>query len=72
MPRQFGITRTLYAPKTYKFVFDYFLRQKLGFLCGAVVKNLPVNAGAAQDASLNTVFLPGEPHGQRSLAGYSP
>ena len=52
----------------------------------AVVKNLPVSAGAAKDTSLNTglgrslekgmapstAFLPGELHGQRSLAGYSP
>ena len=46
-----------------------------------MVKNLPANAG---DASLGwedpleegiqptLVFLPGEFHGQRSLAGYSP
>ena len=51
-----------------------------------VVKNHPANAGQARDAvpSLGREdlwrrarqpaagFLPGEPHGQRSLAGYSP
>ena len=31
-----------------------------------MVKNLPANAGATPG------FLPGELHGQRSLAGYSP
>ena len=45
-------------------------------------KNLPVNAGNVRDAGSipgsgrslekGTVFLPGESHGQRSLAGYSP
>ena len=44
-----------------------------------VVKNLPANAGDIRDVSLipwrrawqpTTVFMPGEPHGQRSLAGY--
>ena len=54
---------------------------------GAVVKNLPANAGYTGDAGLipgsgrpqwgrkwqsTPVFLPGEFHGQRSLAGYSP
>ena len=57
------------------------------FPCGAVVKNLPANARDARDmASIPgsgrslgegngnppPVFLPGESHGQRSLAGYSP
>ena len=53
-----------------------------------VVKNLPANAGDTRDTSLipgsgrssgevngwqpTPVFLPGESHGQRSLAGYSP
>ena len=50
-------------------------------------KNLPANAGSIRDAALipfvgkipwsrkwqpTPVFLPGEFHGQRSLAGYSP
>ena len=53
---------------------------------GSVVKNPPVNAGDKGDMGLipgsgrspgegngNTiVFLPGKPHGQRRLAGYSP
>ena len=52
-----------------------------------VVKNLPVNAGDImrrgfdlwagkipwrRSWQLTPVFLPGESHGQRSLAGYSP
>ena len=46
-----------------------------------VVKNPPANAGDARDVGLilnpwcrqlTPVFLPGECHGQRSLAGYSP
>ena len=52
-----------------------------------MVKNLLANAGDARDAGLipasgrspeggngnmNPVFMPGEFHGQRSLAGYSP
>ena len=54
-----------------------------GFPGGSVVKNLPANA---EDVGLNLgskipwkrkwqptpVFLPGESHGQRSLAAYSP
>ena len=53
-----------------------------------VTKNLPAGAGVTGDAGLipgfgkspgegygnppSPVFLPGESHGQRSLAGYSP
>ena len=46
-----------------------------------VVKNLPAHAGDIRDVASNPrrrkwqptpVFLPGESHGQRSLAGYSP
>ena len=50
-----------------------------------VLKNPPANAGDIKDASSipglgrspeeghgTPVFLPGEPHGQRSLVGYSP
>ena len=48
-----------------------------------VVKNLPANAGDTNFIpgsgipwrrawQVIPVFLPGEPHGQRSLAGYSP
>ena len=49
---------------------------------GAVVKNLPANAGDIRDMGSKIlwkrpwqptpVFLPGESYGQRSLAGYSP
>ena len=40
---------------------------------GAVVKNSPANTGNARRKWQPTpVFWPGESHGQRSLAGYSP
>ena len=56
-----------------------------GFPGGSVVKNLPANAGATEDAGSTLelgrfpwrkkwqptpVFLPGKFHGQRSLVGY--
>ena len=59
----------------------------VAFPGGIVVKNLPVNAGDTRDARSipglgrfrwrkawqpTPVFLPGESHGPRSLAGYSP
>jgi len=47
-----------------------------------VVKSLPANAGDKRHGfgkmpwwrawQLTSVFLPGESHGQKSLAGYSP
>ena len=52
-----------------------------------MVKNLPANTGDTRDSGLilelgrfpwrrewqpTSVFFPGESHGQRSLAGYSP
>ena len=60
---------------------------ELGFPGGAVVKNLPANAGDPRD--LDSIpgsgrspgggngnpfqyFLPGQSHGQASLVGYSP
>ena len=61
--------------------------QGMGFPSVLVVKNTPANAGDIRDAGLisglgrssgegngnpHSVFLPGESHGQRSLAGYSP
>ena len=62
-------------------------RMKLGFPGGAVVKNLPANAGDAGDSGFcswvgkipwrrkwqsTPAFMPGKFHGQRSLVGYSP
>ena len=57
----------------------------MGFPGGTVVKNLPANAGDTGDVGSipgsgkipwrrkwQPVFLPGESHGQRSLAGYGP
>ena len=60
---------------------------KVGFPGGAVIENPPANAGNARDIGSiprserfswsrkwqpTQVFLPGEFHGQRSLAGCSP
>ena len=56
------------------------------FPCGTLVKNLPgmletdIGCGihgwgrspGGGNGNPLTVFLPGKPHGQRSLAGYSP
>ena len=62
-------------------------RTWVGFPCSSVVKNPPANAGDAGDVGsfpgsekipwrrkwqATPVFLPGESHGQRSLATYSP
>ena len=59
----------------------------MGFPGALVVKNPPANAGAIRKCAFNPwvgkipwrrawqptpVFLPGESHGQRSLAGYDP
>ena len=65
------------------FIFYRFILKYLGFLGGSVVKNLPANAGVA--GSIPGCDSGGEgngyplqysclenPHGQRSLAGYSP
>ena len=58
-----------------------------GFSGGSVLKNPPANAGDAREEDLipgsgrspevghgnpRPVSLPGNPHGQRRLAGYSP
>ena len=67
------------------YIYIYIYRLPRGHL---VVKNLPANAGELRDAGLisglerfpwrkawqpTPIFLPGESHGQRSLAaGYSP
>ena len=59
----------------------------MGFPGGSVVKNPPASAGDTKDGDLipgsgrspgvgngihNSVFLPGECHGQKSLVGCSP
>ena len=54
----------------------------MGFPGGTVVKKLPANTGDTKDVDLilgvgkwqptPVLFLLGEPHGQRSLVGYSP
>ena len=55
-----------------------------GFPGGSVVKNLPANAGDSGlipgwgrspgegNGNPTPVFLPGESHGQRNVAGYNP
>ena len=62
-------------------------RMKLGFLGGAVVKNLPASAGDLGDSGFypwvgkipwrrkwqpTPAFMPGKFYGQRSLVGYNP
>ena len=55
----------------------------MGFPGGSVVKNLPANARDAasipelgrspgEGNATHSRFLPGKPHGHKSLAGYSP
>ena len=56
----------------------------MGFPGGSVVKNLPANAGDGGSTPYvrkipwkrkwqpTPVFLPGKPHGQKSLLGHSP
>ena len=59
------------------------LEASQGFPGGSVVKNSPANAGdkglipgredpLEKEMEPTPVFLPGESHGRRSLAGYSP
>ena len=67
--------------------YKLWAQRLLGFPGGSVVKNLPANAGDAGVMGLilgwgrspegkkwqsTPVFLPGESHGQGSLAGYGP
>ena len=84
MPRNYFISFS-YQSYTRDFVFHTLL--VVGFPDGVVVMNPPANAGDARDTGLVSqvkkipwrrewqpipVFLPGECHGWRSLAGYSP
>ena len=50
------------------------LYSSMGFPGHLVVKNPPANAGdmASKKCWLASVFLPGKPHGQRTLVGYNP
>ena len=62
----------------------YTLKSFLGFPGGSVVKNLPAHAGdvgsipglgkalGRREWQPTPLFLPGNSHGQRSLAGFSP
>ena len=54
-----------------------------GFTHGSLIKNLPANAGDVgsilgqddpleEEMATHSSILPGESHGQRTLAGYSP
>ena len=62
------------------------IKSTRAFSSGAVIKNLPANAGDTGDVgsilgwedpleegmATHSSILPGESHGQRSLVGYSP
>ena len=60
----------------------YYIHTCLGFQAALVVQNLPASAGDMEDLGWEDpwrqawqptpVFLPGESHGQRSLASYGP
>ena len=70
----------------YIYIYSTCIYSFRDFQVAIVVKNLPANAGVVRDAGWiprsgrsleegmqpTTVFLPGESHGQRSLAGYGP
>ena len=74
--------------KSYRYQFRYKYRYRWDFPDGSVVKNPPANGGdGCRKREFNPwvrtipwrrkwqpipVFLPGESHGQRSPAGYSP
>ena len=65
------------------FFFGLYLKAKQGFPSSSAVKNLPANAEDAghflvrktpwsRKRKPTLIFLPGEPHGQKSVVGYSP
>ena len=73
--------------KLFLFLRKYLPIFEIGSQVALVVNNLPANAGDIRDLTLipgvektscsrkwqaTPVFLPGEPHEQRSLVGYSP
>ena len=73
--------------QSYLIIIFYQLDLIMGFPGGSAVRNPPANAGDMRDMGSDPwfqkmpwrrkwqctlVFLPGEFHGQRSLAGYSP
>ena len=73
--------------QSYLIIIFYHLDLIMGFLGGSAVRNLPANVGDTRDMGSDPwiqkmpwrrkwqctlVFLPGEFHGQRSLAYYSP
>ena len=76
----------MYILYLYKHIFIYKICILRASQVALVVKNLPVNAGDIRDAGSilgwedhwrrawqpTPAFLPGESHGQRSLAGYRP
>ena len=82
-----GIFRVLLKLlRGWEIVSTYFQEFETSFPGGSVVENLPANAGGTRrgfdpwvgkipwrrERQPTLVFLPGESHGQRSLAGYSP
>ena len=70
----------------YYYCVCYFLKEHNCFPSVSVVQNLPImqesqenqvqslgwENALVEDTATHSVFLPGESHGQRSLAGYSP
>ena len=69
--------------RKHKLCLKRYVISLIGFSGGSVIKNLPSNAGDSssipgwedpleKEMATTSVFLPGESHGQRSLAGYSP
>ena len=62
--------------------FEYFPSHSRGFLIGSAIKNPPSMTGSISGSGRSPgggltwqsapAFVPGESHGQRSLAGYSP
>ena len=80
---QLHILFFLGLPILWFFFFNIIYMSILGFPGGSVAKNPPANAGDRFDPWSRKifwrrkcqpcpVFLPGKPHGQRSLVGYSP
>ena len=84
MQHQRSLCPTLFLTEGLKFVWTYYPPPFLASLVAQTVNNLPamweiwVLPLGREDtlekgmALLNEVYLPGEFHGQRSLAGYSP
>ena len=81
-----GLNKLIYEWSDYVFMcIDSWIVHINGFQVALIVKNLPANSGGMRDSGMisglipwrkawqsTPVFLLGESHGLRSLAGYSP